>query len=86
MFTGILIGVCVLGGLAFFPQLGIPFGAILLLIECTLELFAAAFCAPSTFNLTNGLAVSWTPSQVWWKSAMLAAMRLSAQVDFNPNS
>jgi dienelactone hydrolase len=36
MFTGILIGVCVLGGLAFFPQLGIPFGAILVLIECTL--------------------------------------------------
>jgi len=35
-FSGILIGVCVLVGLAFFPQLGIPFGGILLLIECTL--------------------------------------------------
>src|SRR5665213_3098762 len=35
IFTGILIGVCVLCGLALFPQLGIPFGAILLLLECT---------------------------------------------------
>jgi hypothetical protein len=35
-FTGILIGACLLVGLAFPAQLGIPFGAILLLIECTL--------------------------------------------------
>src|SRR3984957_16032066 len=34
-FSGFLIGICVLVGLAFFPQLGIPLGAILLLIECT---------------------------------------------------
>ena len=35
-FTGLLVGACLLVGLAFSPQLGIPFGAILLLIECTL--------------------------------------------------
>ena len=35
-FFGILVGVCILAGLASFPQLGIPLGAILLLIECTL--------------------------------------------------
>jgi len=35
-FSGFLIGVCLLVGLAFPPQLGIPFGAILLLTECTL--------------------------------------------------
>lgn len=35
-FTGLLVGVCVLVGLAFPPQLGIPFGAILLLTECVL--------------------------------------------------
>jgi dienelactone hydrolase len=35
-FSGLLIGVCLLVGLAFPPQLGIPFGAILLLTECTL--------------------------------------------------
>ncbi len=34
--SGIVIGVCLLVGLAFFPQLGIPLGAMLLLIECTL--------------------------------------------------
>jgi len=48
VFTGILVGVCILCGLAFFPQLGIPFGAILLVIECTLgatlaTLFAGHF-------------------------------------------
>src|SRR5579863_2018337 len=36
IFTGILIAVCLLVGMAFFPQLGIPLGAFLLLIECTL--------------------------------------------------
>lgn len=36
MFSGLLIAACMLVGLAFPPQLGIPFGAILLLIECTL--------------------------------------------------
>lgn len=36
LFTGLLIGVCLLVGLAFPPQLGIPFGAILLLTECAL--------------------------------------------------
>jgi len=35
-FTGLLVGVCALVGLAFPPQLGIPFGAILLLTECVL--------------------------------------------------
>jgi dienelactone hydrolase len=35
-FSGLLIGVCLLVGLAFPPQIGIPFGAILLLTECTL--------------------------------------------------
>ena len=35
-FSGFLIGVCLLVGLAFPAQLGIPFGAILLLTECTL--------------------------------------------------
>lgn len=34
--TGIVIGVCLLVGLAYFPQLGIPLGAMLLVIECTL--------------------------------------------------
>jgi dienelactone hydrolase len=35
-FTGLLVGVCLLVGLVFPPQLGIPFGAILLLTECIL--------------------------------------------------
>jgi len=35
-FTGLLVGVCMLVGLEFPPQLGIPFGAILLLTECIL--------------------------------------------------
>jgi dienelactone hydrolase len=44
-FTGILIGACLLVGLAFPPQLGLPFGAILLLIECTLGATIATFFA-----------------------------------------
>lgn len=35
-FTGLLVGACLLVGLAFPPQLGIPFGVILLLTECVL--------------------------------------------------
>jgi dienelactone hydrolase len=42
-FAGLLIGVCMLVGLAFPPQLGIPFGAILLLTECTLGAAIALF-------------------------------------------
>ncbi len=44
-FSGFLIGVCVLVGLASFPQLGIPLGAILLLIECTLGATIATLLA-----------------------------------------
>ncbi len=44
-FTGFLMAACVLCGLAFFPQLGIPLGAILLLIECTLGATIATFFA-----------------------------------------
>jgi dienelactone hydrolase len=35
-FSGLLIGVCVLVGIAFPTNLGLPFGALLLLIECLL--------------------------------------------------
>ncbi|HTB11323.1 MAG TPA: hypothetical protein VK752_07125 [Bryobacteraceae bacterium] len=44
-FSGILIGACLLVGLAFSPELGIPLGAILLLIECTLGATIATFLA-----------------------------------------
>src|ERR1700722_1591983 len=44
-FSGFLIGICVLVGLAFFPQFGIPLGAILLLIECTLGATLATLLA-----------------------------------------
>jgi dienelactone hydrolase len=42
-FTGLLVGACLLVGLAYSPQLGVPFGAILLLIECTLGATVATF-------------------------------------------
>jgi dienelactone hydrolase len=45
MFTGILIGACLLFGVAFPPQLGLALGAILLLIECTLGATIATFLA-----------------------------------------
>src|ERR1700722_20149800 len=45
LFTGLLIGACLLVGLAFPPELGIPFGAILLLIECTLGATLATLLA-----------------------------------------
>ena len=44
-FFGILVGVCILAALASFPQFGIPLGAILLLIECTLGATIATFLA-----------------------------------------
>jgi dienelactone hydrolase len=43
MFTGVLVGACVLVGVAFPPQLGLALGAILLLIECTLGATIATF-------------------------------------------
>ena len=45
MFSGLLVGACLLVGLAFSPPLGIPFGAILLLTECTLGATIATFLA-----------------------------------------
>jgi hypothetical protein len=43
--TGMIIGACVLVGIAFPTLLGIPFGAILLLTECTLCATIATFFA-----------------------------------------
>src|ERR1035437_2137614 len=45
MFSGLLVGACLLVGLALSPPLGIPFGAILLLTECTLGATIATFLA-----------------------------------------
>ncbi len=45
LLTGLILGVCLLVGLEFSPQLGIPFGAILLLANCILGAAAATFVA-----------------------------------------
>jgi hypothetical protein len=44
-FSGFLIGVCLLVGLAFSPQLGIPLGVLLLLMECVLGATLATLLA-----------------------------------------